>query len=348
MSFDESFKKGTEAMVQGKWAEAPVLFHNALECLEKRASESGPGARGRGKDLETIGMIHAKLGYCFRLSGKFEDSKKEYEQVKAIAEELKDDRLMSESLMGLGFVAWRADDHKGARQDFGRALVLAAKTHDKYVKGMSLMGIGNLALAIRDLGEGIKAYEEAMPNLEKVQEAKTDYARLLHNLAFLYYKKGDNAKALDLFKKALSISEPLGDVHTSGFTLMNMAQLYVKMDKLSDAEKAIEKGGRLLARSNDRIGLNLVHWVKGLLKAKTGANEEALELYRRACRGYEEIGMATQVLHLTVDFIPVLKTMGQVKEAREVLAKLRVHFTEKDIPALKQKVEEAEKLLAAK
>jgi tetratricopeptide (TPR) repeat protein len=124
--------------------------------------------------------------------------------------------------------------------------------------------------------------------------------------------------------------------------------LYVKMDKLSDAEKAIEKGGRLLARSNDRIGLNLVHWVKGLLKAKTGANEEALELYRRACRGYEEIGMATQVLHLTVDFIPVLKTMGQVKEAREVLAKLRVHFTEKDIPALKQKVEEAEKLLAAK
>jgi tetratricopeptide (TPR) repeat protein len=346
MSFDETFKKGTEAMIQGKWAEAPVLFHSALECLEKRASESGPGAKGKKEDLELKGIVHAKLGYCYRLSGKFEESRKEYERVKALAAELKDDRLTSEALMGLGFVAWRSDDHKGARQDFSKALVLAAKTHDKYVKGMALMGIGNLALAVRDLEEGIKAYEEAGPNLEKVPEAKTDYARLLHNLAFLYFKKGDNEKALELFKKALSISETLGDVHTSGFTLMNMAQLYVKMNKLAEAEKAIEKGGRLLARSNDRIGLNLVHWVKGLLKAKKGSSEEALELYRRARRGYEEIGMATQVLYLTIDFIPVLKSMGQVKEAREVLAMLRKHFTEKDIPALKQKVEDAEKLLA--
>jgi len=120
------------------------------------------------------------------------------------------------------------------------------------------------------------------------------------------------------------------------------------MDRFAEAEKAIEKGGRLLARSNDRIGLNLVHWVKGLLISKMGSNEEALELYRRARRGYEDIGMATQVLYLTIDFIPLFKTMGQIKEAREVLAKLRKHFNEKDIPELRKKVEDAEKLLAAK
>ena len=345
MTFDESFKKGTEAMVQGKWAEAPVLFHSALESLEKRASECGPGTRGKNKDLELEGTVHAKLGYCFRLSGRFEDSRKEYERVKAIAEELKDDRLMSEALMGLGFVAWRVDDHKGARQDFKKAIGLAAKTHDKYVKGMALMGIGNLALAVRNLEEGIKVYEEARPNLEKVPEARTDYARLLHNLAFLYFKKGDNEKALDIFKKTLAISEPLGDVHISGFSLVNMSQIYVKMDKLDEAEKAIEKGGRLLARSNDRIGLNLIHWAKGLLKAKMGSNEEALELYRRARRGFEEIGLATQILYLTMDFIPVFKATGQIKEAHEVLATLRKHFNEKDIPELKQKVEEADRLI---
>ncbi len=347
MTFDESFKKGTEAMVQGKWAEAPVLFHNALESLEKRASECGPGTRGKNKDLELEGTVHAKLGYCFRLSGRFEDSRKEYERVRAIAEELKDDRLMSEALMGLGFVAWRVDDHKGARRDFKKAIGLADRTHDKYVKGMALMGIGNLALAVRDLEEGIKVYEEARPNLEKVPEARTDYARLLHNLAFLYFKKGDNEKALDIFKKTLAISEPLGDVHISGFSLVNMSQIYVKMDKLDEAEKAIEKGGRLLARSNDRIGLNLIHWAKGLLKAKKGSNEEALELYRRARRGFEEIGLATQVLYLTMDFIPVFKATGQIKEAHEVLATLRKHFNEKDIPELKQKVEEADRLLSA-
>ena len=348
MTFDDSFKKGTEAMVQGKWAEAPVLLRNALDCLVKRATECGPGTRGKNKDQELEGAVRAKLGYCFRLSGRFEDSRKEYESVRSIAEQLKDDRLMSEALMGLGFVAWRADDHKGARQDFEKAIKLASKTHDKYVKGMALMGIGNLALTVRNLEEGIRVYEEARPNLENFPEAKTDYARLLHNLAFLYFKKGDYEKALEIFKKALAISEPLGDVHISGFTLVNMAQIYIKMDKLEEAEKAIEKGGRLLARSNDRIGLNLVSWAKGLLKAKKGSNEEALELYRRARRGYEEIGMATQVLYLTIDFLPVFKTVGHIKEAHEVLANLRKHFNEKDIPELKQKVEEADKLLSAK
>lgn len=348
MSFDESFKKGTEAMVQGRWGEAPMLFRNALECLEKRVSESGPGARGKSRDMELVGEVHAKLGYCFRLSGRFEDSRKEYARVKAVAEELHDDHLMSEALMGLGFVAWRADDLRSAEKDFKKAIELSERTHDKYVKGMALMGLGNLDLSVRKLDEGIKAYEEAGPYLEKIPEARTDYARLLHNLAFLWFTKGNNAKALEIFKKGLTISEPLGDVHISGFIHVNMAHLYINMGKLNEAETAIEKGGRLLARSNDRIGLNLVVWAKGLLKFKRGDNEEAIELYRRARRGYEDLGMATQLLYLTVDFVPVFKATGQIKEGQEVLDSLRKHFTEKDIPELKKKVDETERLLRAK
>jgi|GEM_PF-6860965 len=347
MSFDETFKKGTEAMVQGKWGEAPVLLHNALDCLKKRTSEGGPGARSRNKDQELEGEVHAKLGFCFRLSGKFEDSRKEYEHVKVIADELKDDRLMSEALVGLGFVAWRADDHKAARQDFKKAFELATKTHDKYVKGMALMGLGNLALSVRNLEEGIKAYEEGGPLLEEVPEAKTDHARLLHNLAFLYTTKGDNAKALEIFKRGLAISEPLGDVHTSGFIHVNMSHIFISMGRLDEADKSLEKGGRLLARSNDRIGLNLVVWNKGLLKFSRGNSEEAIELYRKARRGYEELGMATQLLYMTIDFIPVFRATGQIKEAREVFTALRKHFNEKGLPEMNKKIDEADKLISS-
>ena len=216
---------------------------------------------------------------------------------------------------------------------------------DKYLRGMAKMGIGNLALVVRALNEGVKTYEEARADLENVSEARTDYARLLHNLAFLYFKKGDNAKALELYKKALSVSEPIGDVHISGFTHENMAMMFISMGNLAEAEVSIEKGGRLLARSNDRIGLNLVVWVKGLLKAKKGKLEEAMELYRKAKRGFEDLGMHVQVLNMTDDYAPALKEAGRKKEALNTLAELKVAFAQKDIPELVRRVEEVEELI---
>jgi tetratricopeptide (TPR) repeat protein len=345
MTFEDIFMKGKDAMAQGKFVEACLNFNRAIELLERKAVDAGPGSKARQKDLALEGSIRARLGHCHRLSGKFEESRKEFERVRVLAEELRDDRLRGEAQVGFGYVAWRSDDHKGARQHFNKAIELANKVHDKYLRGMAKMGIGNLALVVRALNEGVKTYEEARSDLENVPEARTDHARLLHNLAFLYYKKGDNAKALELYKKTLSISDSIGDVHTSGFTYENMAMMFVSMGKLAEAEESIERGGRLLARSNDRIGLNLVVWVRGLLKAKNGTLEEALELYRKAKRGFEDLGMNVQVLNMTDDYVPVFKETGRRKEALDALMELRRLFTKQDLPELVRRVEEVERLL---
>ena len=345
MTFEDALTKAKEAMAQGKYVEACLSFNKALELLERKAADAGPGSKARQKDHALVGSIRARLGHCHRLSGKFEESKKEFERVRVIAEDLRDDRLRAEALVGFGYVAWRSDDHKGSRQHFNKAIELANKVHDKYLRGMAKMGLGNLALVVRALDEGVKAYEEARSDLENVPEARTDYARVLHNLAFLYYKKGDNAKAMEMYRKTLDISDSLGDVHIGGFTLENMALMFISLGKLDEAEKSIEKGGRLLARSNDRIGLNLVPWAKGLLKAKKGKQEEALELFRKAKRGFEDLGMHVQVLNMIDDYVPVFKEAGRKKEALDILEELKDTFTKQDIPQLVRRVEEVERLL---
>lgn len=345
LTFEESFKKGKDDMVQGKYVDACSHFHKALECLVRKAAEAGPGAKASKKDLALEGTVRARLGHCNRLTGKFKESRMEFERAMAIAEEVKDDRLMAEANVGLGYIAWRGDDHTGARRHFSKAIELANRVHDKYLKGMAQMGLGNLFLVLRELDEGVKAYEEARSNLENVKEARTDYARLLHNLGFLYYKKGNTAKALELYKTTLSISDSIGDIHISGFTYENMALMYVSLDRMAEAEECIEKGGRLLARSNDRIGLNLVLWVRGLVKAKKGSPQDALELYRKAKRAFDEMGMATQVLHMTTDYIPVFKAADRRKEALDVLAELRKAFTKTGLTDILKRVDEAEKQL---
>lgn len=345
MTFEDIITKGKDAMAQGKFVDACSNFNKAIGLLDRKAEDAGPGSKGRQKDLALEGSIRAKLGHCYRLSGKFEESRKEFERVRVIAEELRDDRLRGEAQVGFGYVAWRGDDHKGARQHFNKAIEFANKVHDKSLRGMAKMGLGNLALVVRDLDEGVKTYEEARSDLENVPEARTDHARLLHNLAFLYYKKGDNAKAAELYKKTLSISDSIGDVHIGGFAHENMAMMFISMGKLAEAEESIEKGGRLLARSNDRIGLNLVVWAKGLLKAKKGKQEEALELYRKAKRGFEDLGMHVQVLNMIEDYVPVFKETSRKKEALDALAELRTVFAKLDIPELVRRVEKVERLL---
>jgi len=342
MPHQDAIKKGKEDMAQGKWTDACSKLNKALEILYKKSAEAGPSTRTRQKDRVTEGLVRAMLGNCLRMTGRFDEAGKEFEKVRSIAEDAKDDHLMSEALMGLGFVAWRGDDYKGARTDFKKAIELAEKAHDKYIKGMALMGLGNLDLVIRNLDEGVKVYEEARSYLESVPEARMDFARLLHNLAFLYYKKGNRTKARELYKKALSISDSIGDVHISGFIHSNMALMYVDEDKLTEAEVCLEKAGRLLARSNDRIGLNLVGWVRGLIKFKQAGPEEALKQFRKTKRGFEELGLAAQILNMMEDYIPVFKAAEHEKEALDVISELREHFAKKDMPEMRTRVEELE------
>jgi tetratricopeptide (TPR) repeat protein len=343
MPHQDAVKKGKEDMAQGKWTDACSKLNKALEILDKRSAEAGPSSRARQKDRTTEGLVRAMLGNCLRMTGRFDEARKEFQKVRSIAEEAKDDHLMAEALMGLGFVAWRGDDHKGARRDFKKAIELADRSHDKYVKGMALMGLGNLDLVVRNLDEGVKVYEEARSYLESVPEARMDFARLLHNLAFLYYKKGERTKARELYKKALSISDSIGDVHISGFIHSNMAQMLVDEDKLAEAEVSLEKAGRLLARSNDRIGLNLIGWVRGLIKFKQDGPEEALKQFRKTKRGFEELGMAAQILNMMEDFIPVFKAAQHEKEALDIIAELREHFIKKDMPQMRARVDELER-----
>jgi len=344
MTYEKAFNQAKEALAQGKYADASMLLHRALDKLEKAAEDGGPGSK-KQRFRASEGAIRARLGHCLRLTGKFGEARKEFECVKAIAQELEDDGLMAEALMGLGFVAWRSDEHREARALFNDAIMLANKKHYRAVKGMALMGLGNLDLVCRKLNEGVKVYEQACPILAALPEARTDYARLLHNLAFLYYKNGDSDKAVETFKRSLEISDSLGDVHISGYVLTNMALMHLLSDKVAEGEKELEKAGRLLARSNDRIGLNFVTWVQGILKYKKGDLDGAMAHYRKARRGFEELGMAAQILNMTIDYVPAIKAAGQNKEVLDVLGKLKAFYVEKDYPEMASRVDEAIKMV---
>lgn len=344
---DDFLESGHQAFLQGKWVDASAAFRDALR-LKGVAGKGAPTSAERLRAQVITSQVRVKLGHCLRMMGRIDEAKEEFEQVKAFAEEMDNQHLLGEALLGLGFVNWRTGEHDKGKELFKKVIEMGDKTHDSVLKGRAFTGLGSIALVLRRLDEGVEAYETALKLLRGADEAKQDLGRLTHNLAFLLLKQGELEKSEKMFKRALKLSDDLGDVHTAGFAYANLAHLHVISGRLEEAEDHLERAGRLLARTNDKIGLNLVVWVRGLLRFKQGDVEGAIVEYRKARKGYEEMGLRTQVFHMTMDYVPVFKAAGMKKEIIETLDKINASIQEKGFSDLMEKLLEKEKMVKGK
>jgi type IV pilus assembly protein PilF len=91
----------------------------------------------------------------------------------------------------------------------------------------------NLDLAIEYMKQG--AYENALKNLEKAKKADPGYAPIYNVTGLLYQQLGDNKKAEDNFKRALSLN------NNDSSTLNNYGNYLCQQNRLEEAEQAFLK-----------------------------------------------------------------------------------------------------------
>jgi tetratricopeptide (TPR) repeat protein len=167
----------------------------------------------------------------------------------------------------------------------------------------------------------------------------------MHNQAFVIFKLGKHEDGERAFKRCIEYAEAQGDLSTSGFAHSNLAHIYLEMGNIEKSEEELAKAGHLIARTNDRYGLNLIRWVKGLIFAQKGDLEEAINHYKSAMKHYDDMNLPGQKLHITVDYIPVFLKAGRREELIRLVKGLRVEFKKNGFDHLLMRVKEAEKEL---
>jgi tetratricopeptide (TPR) repeat protein len=343
---EDALHQAEEAFSQGKWIDASTILGLALDRIETvDIKGNGPGSLTdhQRKVLDVEGRMRVCLGHSLRRMGRFEKGREQFERAKVLAELLQDDRLMADILLGLGFFAWGRGGYSQGKALFWEAIERADRVGATEIKGRAYMGLGNIALVTRRLEEGAAAFKKALEYLEEVDGVEIEMARVMHNQAFVVFKLGKVKEAEEAFKRCISFSEVQGDLSTSGFAHANLAHLYIETDRLPEAERALEKAGHLIARTDDKYGLHLIMWVKGLLRAKKGDLTTALDIFRKVMKGYDEMNLPGQKLHITIDYVPVFLKAGRREELVDIITALKKEYREKNITYLLERLEKEEK-----
>ena len=95
------------------------------------------------------------------------------------------------------------------------------------------VALANLDLGIEYMRQG--AFENALRNLEKAKQADPAYPPIYNVLGLLYQRLGDNNKAEDNFKRALSLN------NNDSSTLNNYGSFLCINNRVDDAEKTYLK-----------------------------------------------------------------------------------------------------------
>lgn len=128
----------------------------------------------------------------------------------------------------------------------------------------------NLDLGIEYMKQG--AYENSLKNLEKAKQADPAYAPTYNVIGLLYQRLGDNKKAEDNFKRALSLN------NNDSSTLNNYGNYLCQQNRLEEAEKTFLKAAANPLYESPEIAITNA----GLCLSNHQRENDAEKYYRQA------------------------------------------------------------------
>lgn len=152
---------------------------------------------------------------------------------------------------------------------------------DLYQSAQSQIKSGNLDAA---LAKSAQALEKAEKDYTKKSEY---YAQTLGLQAEIFYRKGDYAKAIELFTKEKDIKKKvLGKTNANyAKTLNNLSSVLTRLGKFSDAEPLLKEALEIKIKSlgDSDSSTALTYQNLGVISQKIGKYSEAEKAFSKAC-----------------------------------------------------------------
>jgi len=230
---------------------------------------------------------------------------------------------------------------------------------------VSKINIGSIYLAIKDYENSEVWILQALNDAANEKDT-TNMARCFANLGILYKKTGDTIKAIEYYKKGISINESRGDYRNLSIVLQNLALLYTSQNKFDEAyvyfSRALANNNKMQA-NNCRLHLAISrmfveqqkydsaisHSYRAIQPAEESGNVDVqIENYELLYKAFKGKGRYLEALKYFEKHF-ALKDSISDQENQEYIQKLKTEFEterkEKEIELLK-KLNESESLKA--
>jgi len=277
------------------------------------------GLKSRRAEIEVLSF----LGGITRAQGLYVAAARHFQRALVLAEAESDEVGTIMASEGQGLVALAQDQLRGAKVWLARAEQIAAGAGDELRRSQILRSLAEVARQEGDVAKARERLDQALVSFEKL-EVPLEMAKTMESKGRLLLAAGDHTAALGALREALAWAQRAGrDPRTESGVRMHLAEVYLALDRVSEAEEEM-RAAEKLAVGND-LGRRLiqVYTRLGALRGRQGREtgfvffEQALGL----CRLLEPVpALEAEVYHQYGLF---KSNLGRMEEARGWLERAR-------------------------
>lgn len=220
------------------------------ELVKKLALERLRQARKTG-DLRGIVGSYYILAQVYNITDDVTQSLKYTHEGIEYARKAKDTVRWIGLLENYGNISMNGNDMNRAYQIYQEALALAERTRSPYQQAMVLNSLGIAYARTGKHQEAIGYYRKALGLVQDDPVGQKAYMMYV-NLAIAYKNAGRFQEALNEYYRAEKMIDSLGFDYEKMIVIDNMANLFLEMNRLSEAERFGDSAVRLSYTLNDR------------------------------------------------------------------------------------------------
>lgn len=168
--------------------------------------------------------------------------------------------------------------------------------------------------------DAIDWYDKALVICADNPKFKLEKISVILNKGVVYFYGGDDGKALEQYIEAEALCDDPSTHEMLGKVLNNMAIVYRQLERIEDAIRIYKKSVELKTKNKDTLGMATTMNNIGLSYGYLKNYEESLRYLDRAQSLFEAIGQIDQARSVDFALATSLYKMGDVKNAKVLLA----------------------------
>ncbi len=280
------------------------------------------------------------LGNALRRMGRTAEAEKELRKALEIATAEGKASTRRDLMLSMGKIHFRKGDLDLANDFLKDAHDSAKDAKDELVQGKALIDMGNVQIMLGNYDVAEVRFQDGVKLIEKFG-TKAEHMRGLHNLAYVYFYKGNLQKAKAVLLQCVELCSG-AEPGICIYVFSDLAHTYINLGELDKAQEVLKRAEEKIDKTDDKLGRLNLRWVQGLLMGARGDINGALTVYEEVVPAIEDVGAQANVVEVILDYIPLLVMGGKTKEAQEALAQAKTIVEERSLGHFRKRIADAE------
>ena len=181
----------------------------------------------QSSDLASQAQLQYEIAATYESLGAYSDAEKHYSQSLQLSQELKNSHIPASAYGGLGWCALRQGETEKAIIYFQKELDLIAPFENSRDIATTKFNMGVAFIQQKRYDQAKEMLELSRASFQKIG-GRLRKAQADTNLGYIYGQLGNESKQLDLYTKALQEFSQLGDLEDQNILFYNLAEIFIK------------------------------------------------------------------------------------------------------------------------